>query len=190
MRNHLMARVALAGAVLAAVSVTGCSGSGTQARRTAGQTTPQTAQADAARAVPATVTTRSVSGLGKILVDGKGLTLYLFLADKTDKSTCTGGCAQAWPPLTVDGKPTAAGGVRGKLLSTSERDGGARQVTYDDHPLYRFLGDRKPGDVTGQGLDNFGAKWYVLGTDGKKITTTPSPRTPSGGYQPPPRPGG
>jgi len=177
-RKHLRRQVAAgAAAVLVAVAATACSGDGTPSAQ------------PAAQSAPPTVTTRATP-LGKILVTGKGLTLYLFLADKTSKSTCKGGCADAWPPLVVGGKPTAAGGVRSNLLSTSDRGGGVRQVTYDGHPLYRFAGDRKPGDLNGQGLNNFGALWYVLGTDGKKITKAAPTPAPPGGYAPPPRPTG
>lgn len=106
--------------------------------------------------------------LGKVLVDGKGRTLYLFEADGPAKSACDGGCAAAWPPY-VGGTPQAGTGVTGALLGTTARDDGGTQVTYAGHPLYYYAGDRAPGDAAGQGLDQFGAKWYVLGTDGAEI---------------------
>lgn len=189
-RKHLRGRAAAgAGAVLVALAATACSGGGTPSAQSSAQSPTQTSTQPAAQAAPPTVTTRTTQ-LGKVLVTGKGLTLYLFLADKTSKSTCKGGCADAWPPLVVSGKPTAAGGVRGNLLSTSDRGGGVRQVTYHGHPLYRFAGDRKPGDLNGQGLNNFGALWYVLGTNGKQITKAAPTPQPPGGYAPPPKPGG
>ncbi|WP_333770259.1 COG4315 family predicted lipoprotein [Streptomyces sp. IBSBF 2435] len=181
MRHHVRV-IAAAGTVLAAAA-TACSGSstGSSAAVTAPAATSRSvALEDAAKAAPATVTTKSVP-LGKVLVNDKNLTLYLFQADKTSKSTCTGACATAWPPLVVTGKPTASGGVQSKLLSTGKRSDGSAQVTYKGHPLYRFAGDTKPGDVNGQGLNNFGAKWYVLGTDGKQITSTSSSSSSSGG---------
>jgi len=119
--------------------------------------------------------------LGTILVNGKGHTLYLFQADKTTKSTCNGDCAKQWPPLTVNGKPTAGSGVKGNLLSTTTRSDGSKQVTYNGHPLYTFSGDQKPGQTNGQGLNAFGAQWFVLGTNGKQITTTTS-SPPQNGY--------
>jgi predicted lipoprotein with Yx(FWY)xxD motif len=118
---------------------------------------------------PATVKTRSVS-LGKILVNGNSQTLYLFEKDKNGKSACSGACATAWPPVLTKGKPKASGGVKLALLGTTKRADGTTQVTYNKHPLYRFKGDQnKVGDTKGEGLDAFGAEWYVVGTNGKKI---------------------
>ena len=116
----------------------------------------------------ATVKTRH-GKLGTFLVDSKGRTLYLFEKDKTSKSKCSGACATAWPPLLSSAHPKAAGGAKASLLSTSKRSDGTRQVTYNGHPLYYFIQDAKAGDTKGQGLNAFGAKWYVLSSAGKKI---------------------
>jgi predicted lipoprotein with Yx(FWY)xxD motif len=110
------------------------------------------------------------SSLGKILVDSKGRTLYLFMKDSGKKSRCFGDCAANWPPLRVSRKPTAGSGVRASLLGTTRRSDGKRQVTYNGHPLYRFAGDSKPGDTNGQGLDGFGARWYVVTPSGRPLT--------------------
>jgi predicted lipoprotein with Yx(FWY)xxD motif len=126
----------------------------------------------------------ATSGLGKILVDSKGRTLYLFKKDTGRKSKCFGSCAVAWPPLRVSGKPTAGGGARASLLGTSKRSDGKPQVTYNGHPLYRFAGDRKPGNTNGQGLNGFGARWYVVSPSGKQITGSGSPSNGGGGYSP------
>ena len=118
---------------------------------------------------PATVKTRS-NKLGKILVDGRSRTLYLFEKDKHGKSACSGMCATNWPPLLTKGKPKAVSGVKSSLLGTTKRSDGTTQVTYNKHPLYTFIADKsKPGSTKGEGLDAFGAEWYVLGTNGKKI---------------------
>ena len=109
------------------------------------------------------------SSLGPILVDAQGRTLYLFEADKNGKSACSGPCATAWPPLLSNGAPQAAMGASATLIGTTARGDGGSQVTYADHPLYYFVGDKAPGDVTGEGINQFGAKWYVVGKDGKKI---------------------
>ncbi|MEU0565417.1 phosphatase PAP2 family protein [Nonomuraea sp. NPDC005983] len=116
----------------------------------------------------ATVTVQD-SKLGKILADAHGRTLYLFEADKGTSSTCYSACASAWPPLTTTGRPQAGSGVSPALLGTSTRTDHTTQVTYNGHPLYSFLSDAKPGDTTGQGLNSFGAKWYVLNPEGNKI---------------------
>jgi predicted lipoprotein with Yx(FWY)xxD motif len=106
---------------------------------------------------------------GTYLVDGTGKSLYLFIIDTGGKSMCSGPCAQAWPPLTTNGKPTASSGVTASKLTTITRSDGSTQVVYAGHPLYYFVGDKAPGDTTGQDIDQFGAKWYVLAKDGKKI---------------------
>ncbi|WP_218034349.1 hypothetical protein [Acrocarpospora corrugata] len=121
-----------------------------------------------ATAENATVAVRD-SKLGKILVDGRGRTLYLFEADKGTSSTCYSECASAWPPLTTKGKPQAGSGASPALLGTTARTDHTTQVTYNGHPLYYYVTDVKPGDITGQGVDSFGAKWYVLDPNGDKI---------------------
>ena len=120
----------------------------------------------AARA--ATVKT-AASSLGRILVDGRGRTLYLFEKDRRGRSSCAGACAAYWPPLLTHGKPVAGGGARQSLLGITRRGNGTKQLTYAGHPLYRFTGDTKPGQTTGQDLHDFGAGWYVLSPAGKKI---------------------
>jgi predicted lipoprotein with Yx(FWY)xxD motif len=118
---------------------------------------------------PATVKVRQTS-LGKILVDAKSHTLYLFEKDKNGKSACSGACAKAWPPLLTKGKPKASGTVSASKLGTTKRSDGTTQVTYGGHPLYTFIADKnKPGSTKGEGSKAFGAEWYVVGVNGKKI---------------------
>jgi predicted lipoprotein with Yx(FWY)xxD motif len=109
--------------------------------------------------------------LGQVLVDGSGRTIYLFEADEGKDSTCYGACAQAWPPVTTAGSPQPGEGVSAGLLATTSRTDGTTEVTYGGHPLYYFIADKKSGDVTGQGINQFGAKWYVLSPSGNKIDT-------------------
>ena len=109
------------------------------------------------------------SPLGRILVDSKGITLYDFVKDRGTTSSCYGACAALWPPLTTKGKPVAGHGVRASLLGTTKRKDGKLEVTYNGHPLYYFVSDRKPGQTTGQALNQFGAPWWVLSPAGKKI---------------------
>jgi predicted lipoprotein with Yx(FWY)xxD motif len=117
---------------------------------------------------PTKVQTRHVS-LGTVLVDGSGRTLYLFQKDKSSKSTCSGACADAWPPALTTGKPTAAGSARKSLLSTTKRSDGTTQVTSHGHPLYRFSGDSKPGQTKGNKVNAFGARWYAVTAAGKRV---------------------
>jgi predicted lipoprotein with Yx(FWY)xxD motif len=109
------------------------------------------------------------SKLGKILVDGSGRTLYLFEADKTPKSTCSGPCASAWPPLTTKGAPKAGDGLTAGKLGTTQRSDGTHEVTNTGHPHYTYAGDTAPGQTAGEGIDDFGAEWYVLSSAGDKV---------------------
>ena len=109
------------------------------------------------------------SRLGRILVDSKGITLYDFVADKGTTSACYGACAALWPPLLTHGKPIAGVGVRASLLGTTKRKDGKLEVTYGGHPLHYFVTDRKPGQTTGQGVNQFGGPWWVLSPRGKEI---------------------
>lgn len=101
--------------------------------------------------------------LGPILTDANGNTLYVFEPDEPGVSNCADQCAEAWPPLTVDEgqEPTVGDGVSGDL-AVIERADGARQVTYNEMPLYSFVRDEQPGDVNGQGVDGFGGEWYAV----------------------------
>jgi len=127
---------------------------------------------------PVTVMARS-GGMGMYLTDGQGTSLYLFVADTSGTSTCTGACAAAWPPLTTTGMPQAGSGVTASKLGTVTRADGTKQVTYDNHPLYSFTSDKAAGDVKGQGVNAFGALWWLVSPGGNAITTT-APTT--GGY--------
>jgi predicted lipoprotein with Yx(FWY)xxD motif len=109
------------------------------------------------------------SPLGRILVDSKGITLYDFVKDEGTTSACYGACAALWPPLITKGKPIAGPGVRASLLSTTKRKDGKLEVTYKGHPLYYFVTDTKPGQTTGQGVNQFGGPWWVLSPAGKEI---------------------
>ena len=111
------------------------------------------------------------SSLGRIVVDGHSHTLYLFEKDKGGKSACSGACAQNWPPLLTKGTPKAGAGAKASLLGTTKRADGTTQVTYNKHPLYTFVGDEgKRGATKGEGLDAFGAKWYVVAAKGTERT--------------------
>ncbi len=121
------------------------------------------------------------SSLGSILVNSHGRTVYLFKADSATKSACAAACATAWPPLLAKGKPTAGAGLSASKLGTIPRSGGQRQVTYNGHPLYTFVKDTKPGDITGQGLVAFGARWFTLTPAGTQISSKPASSSNGGG---------
>ena len=110
---------------------------------------------------------------GSFLVDEKGMTVYLFVADTTKESTCYTSCAAVWPPVLTDGAPQAGTGVQASLLGTTTRTDGKVEVTYAGHPLYYFIKDKAPGDVTGQAINGFGALWWVLSPSGAAIEVKP-----------------
>src|SRR4051794_27014297 len=125
----------------------------------------------AATATPASAATVKVDGsrYGDILVDGKGRVLYLFTKERTRKARCYGTCAQAWPPFTTKGKPKAGKGTDPKLVGTTKRKSGKRQVTYNGHPLYYYVTDDEPGEITCQDVFEFGGRWLVVSQPGDAV---------------------
>jgi predicted lipoprotein with Yx(FWY)xxD motif len=123
----------------------------------------------------ATVQTKKIKKLGTVLVNSKGMTLYMFAPDKQKKVTCKGSCAAVWPPLKAkSGKKATAGGAAKKgLLGTDKNPGGGRVVTYNKWPLYTYVADSKPGQASGQALKLNGGYWYVLSPAGKVIKKKP-----------------
>ena len=113
--------------------------------------------------------------LGKILVDSRGRSLYMLSADSARKSTCFGACVGAWPPLRASHKPTVGRGLKASKVGTIKRSDGKSQVTYNGHPLYRFVNDKKPGDTNGQGITAFGGRWFVLSPAGKRVSASARP---------------
>lgn len=114
-----------------------------------------------------------VDGLGTALVDGKGITLYLFVPDDHSMhSTCSGICSVAWPPLLLPQgvtAPLAGHGIEAPLLGTTIRADGSVQITYNGWPLYLWPNDTEPGQATGQGLNNLGGLWYIVSPMGDPI---------------------
>ena len=152
---------------MALIAAVACGGS--TASSSASPTTASASPSAPAVTTTATVAVANNAGLGKILVDGSGKTLYLFEKDTSTASTCYSACATYWPPLLTNGAPQAGVGVNAALLGTTKRTDGTLEVTYAGHPLYYVITDHNPGDASGQNVTNFGAAWFVLGPDGKKI---------------------
>ena len=121
-----------------------------------------------------TVVSTAKTSLGRILVKSRGHTLYLFGKDRNGKSACSGQCATFWPPLIANGKPQVAGGAKASLIGSIKRADGRRQVTYNHHPLYTFVKDKKKGQTKGEGVNAFGAKWYAISPAGGKIRQQPA----------------
>jgi predicted lipoprotein with Yx(FWY)xxD motif len=109
------------------------------------------------------------SRYGDVIYDGKGRALYLFTKEKGKKSRCYGNCARAWPPFYANGKPTAGTGADADLIGTTKRRKGRRQVTYNGHPLYYYVTDTEPGEITCQDVFEFGGTWFVVDPKGNAI---------------------
>ena len=142
---------------------------GTAAGSTAAGSTPAGTPASNG-STTATVIESHAGSAGSFLTNSSGRAVYLWAADSMNKSTCSGACAGAWPPVTTTGKVTAADGAKTADLGTITRSDGSKQVTYDGHPLYYFAGDSGAGQTNGQGSDSFGAKWWLVAPAGTKIT--------------------
>jgi predicted lipoprotein with Yx(FWY)xxD motif len=123
------------------------------------------------------------STVGNILVGSDGKSLYLFARDRNGASSCTGPCAKSWPPYASKRAALHVGpGVKASLLHTVTRADGTKQLVYNGHPLYTYGGDTKPGDISGQGSNAFGARWYVISPQGAAVQKAAS-STPKGyGY--------
>src|SRR6476619_1387217 len=148
MRNTISAAVIAAGIALAASACSSSlsSNGSTQAPVASSAAAQPSSPAAASGTAAMTIGLQSVSGIdGKILADGQGRALYLFTADKSSTSTCTGACAAAWPPVTASAMPMAGGGVSQSMLGTTKRADGTEQLTYHGHPLYYFSADTGSG---------------------------------------------
>ena len=153
-------------AAAAAAALLGAACSGSTPSTAAASPSPSPAASPAGTNATIAVAT---SKLGQVLVDGKGITVYLFVADTGTSSTCNTACATVWPPVLTTGAPQAGTGATASLLGTTTRTDGTIEVTYAGHPLYYFVQDKSPGDTTGQGVNSFGALWWVLSPSGAAI---------------------
>ena len=118
---------------------------------------------------PGSVVTAHDSRYGTVLFDGRGRALYLFTRERGRTPACYGACAQAWPPFTTRGRPRGGRGARGSLVGSARRSDGTLQVTYRGHPLYYYVGDRRPGDILCQNVVEFGGTWLVVKPSGAPV---------------------
>jgi predicted lipoprotein with Yx(FWY)xxD motif len=158
-------RIVLGAAVAIALAAAGAA--------TAAAVTHQGSRSLAATSATAGRVTLHKTSLGKVLATSSGRTLYLFMVDKHGKSACYGQCAGYWPPLMKKGALHAGAGVKANLLSTTKRKNGTFQVRYNGHPLYLYTADTGAGQVSGQGQNFFGGKWYVVSASGQAIKAAP-----------------
>ncbi|MGH2938075.1 MAG: COG4315 family predicted lipoprotein [Solirubrobacterales bacterium] len=171
-------KVALAfalAAVAATLVIAGCGGGGSSSSSSA---------AGGGSGTEGTIGSTEIEGLGSVLVDAEGRTVYDFTVDEGTMSNCYGGCAAAWPPVTTTGKPTAGAGAMASDLGTTKRKDGTLQVTYKGHPLYTYAADEAPGEVNGQEAEG---TWFVLDPKGAEVKGQATggeaePASSGGGY--------
>jgi predicted lipoprotein with Yx(FWY)xxD motif len=177
----------------AALLVAACGSSGSGSSSAAAAAASGSPSATGSASTTGTVITTGSGSAGSFLTNSAGRVLYLWVKDPMNKSVCSGACAGAWPPVVATGTVTASGGANASDLGTITRSDGTKQVTYDGHPLYYFVGDSNPGTDSGQGSNSFGAKWWLVAPSGSAITSavtvsgsgsgsgsTPSPSASSG----------
>jgi predicted lipoprotein with Yx(FWY)xxD motif len=179
-------------AVIGAVVIAGCGGSSSSSSSSESSGTETTGSESASATTGSeggggsgTIASAEVGGVGTVLVDSEGMTVYLYTPDEGNTSTCYGGCESAWPPVVAEGKPSAGEGATSSALGTTKRKDGTMQVTYNGHPLYTFTGDTAPGEAVGQENDG---TWFVLDESGEEVKggapsggTTESTTTESSG---------
>ena len=162
---------AAAAAALAACGSSGTSASGSGAA--SGGTTAPSASASAAAAGLKTAKVGSVT----VLTNAQGFTLYSFAPDTAAKSMCNGACATSWPPVS----PATMAAVKSPF-ATIKRSDGATQLTFHGHPLYTFVGDKAPGQASGNGVNAFGGLWHEAPASGGTAPAGTSASSSGGGY--------
>ncbi len=151
-------------AVVGALVIAGCGGGGTSSSSSA-----SSGEGGTELTGGGTISGAEVSGLGAVLVDSEGATVYEFTEDEGTTSVCYGECEAAWPPVVASGKPTAGEGATAADLGTTKRKDGTLQVTYKGHPLYTFSGDKAPGEANG---NESGGTWFALDEAGSPVKGT------------------
>jgi predicted lipoprotein with Yx(FWY)xxD motif len=128
------------------------------------------------------INSSTVSGLGTVIADGQGFTLYHLKTEVNGKIVCTGSCTGVWPPLLVSSSsavPTDGSGVTGRIATITRPDGGV-QVTYDGLPVYTYSGDTSPGQANGQGIQGV---WFAVTPSGALASSGSGSSSPTaGGY--------
>ena len=173
----------LALGAVAAVAACGSTSSSTSA--SSGKSQPASTSSPSSSASAVTISAKNVPGVGTILVNGKGQTLYILTSEKGGKITCTddNGCTKVWPDTELPKgvtSATAGSGIQASLLGTVKNSAGELYATYHGWPLYTYSGDNGPGQAHGEGITSFGGTWYVLSTPGNPVTSSHSQSGNSG----------
>lgn len=156
---------------LAVVAATAAAASGTaSASQSSTQRSQSTAGATRATIARGATVRLARTSAGRLLVNSRGFTLYMFTSDGRNRDHCVkvAGCTGVWPPL-LSGRPSAGAGVNRRLLGTISIGHGRRQVTYAGHPLYTYSGDSGPGQTSYLGVSNFGGTWYGVSSSGRAV---------------------
>jgi predicted lipoprotein with Yx(FWY)xxD motif len=133
--------------------------------------TAPAASSSAPAATPAVALgTASSTNVGRYLADANGRSVYVFMKDKKDVSTCVDACAAAWPPFDAGSAASTDSSLKSGMVRTIARSDNRSQTTYNGMPLYYYEDDKQPGDIKGQGKNEFGGLWYVASPNGQKIT--------------------
>ncbi len=160
--------------VATALLSAGCGSSSSSSSSTNKAVAPTGSSTASAGTGAVVIASKSLPGLGAVLVDGRGRTLYVFTPDAAKTVTCSGGCASVWPPVSLPGaaKATASDAVEASLLGSDPNPSGGKVVTYHGWPLYNYVADPTAGTTTGEGVDASGGLWYVISPTGVVIKHT------------------
>lgn len=181
--RRMWSRVGRVFAVAAvAVGVAACGGSSSSKTNSSPSGSASASNASSTSSAKGVRVGTASGPLGTYLVGPAGRALYIWAADSGGKSSCSGSCATAWPPLTTKATPTAGSGAVSSDLRTITRSDGAEQVTYKGRPLYYYAGDTGSGSTNGQGSDQFGAKWWLISPSGGTVSKKSSSGSAYGGY--------
>jgi predicted lipoprotein with Yx(FWY)xxD motif len=152
-----------------AFGATACGDDGSDKDASASASTPNATEQSRKPRRTTTLKLRDTQ-FGRILVDGNGRALYLFTRERSSRSRCYGQCAVAWPPFYARGRLRAGSGLEAAKLRATRRRDGRRIVTYNGHPLYYYVSDTKPGQVTCHNVVEFGGTWLVVNPDGNAVS--------------------
>ncbi|MHB8631885.1 MAG: COG4315 family predicted lipoprotein [Candidatus Limnocylindria bacterium] len=175
-RPHIdLTKALVVSAVTLALSA--CGGGGTTSVSTSprASTPAATSSAGGEQTGGVLISAGTIAGLGPVLVDTQGHTLYVFEPDAHAKVTCLQDCAKVWPPASLPAgqKAVAGGEVKASLLGSDPDPDGGQVITYAGWPLYAYVGDASAGQHNGQALNLNGGLWYVISPAGSLITTKP-----------------
>ena len=188
-------KLLIPGAVGASLLLAACGGSSHSSSSPAASTSSSASQPASSAYGPASTSSSSLTistargSVGTYLTGASGRALYIWVADGKDKSSCSGGCAKAWPPLTASSMPKVRGGASAGDITLISRSDGTKQVAYKGRPLYYYAGDTGAGMTNGQGSDQYGARWWLISPSGGQVgasssaaaSSSNSPGSTSGG---------